>query len=93
MVTYIHPLCGTVISLFYGHIKLWSCTLYYQELKCGFKLLNKLTGDHINLTPFTVTRVRLAAQVLSETVGFVLNYFGPADAVGTANFCLRLFKC
>ena len=41
-------------------------------------MLNKLTSDHINLTPFSVTRVRLAAQVLSETVGTVLNSFGPA---------------
>ena len=40
-------------------------------------------------TPFSVTRVRLAAQI-SETVGSVLNSFGPADAVGTAKFCLMM---
>ena len=59
-------------------------------------MLNKLTSDHINLTPFSVTRVRLAAQVLSESVGSVLNSFGPADAVGTAKCCLmmdNLFVC
>ena len=55
-------------------------------------MLNKLTSDHINLTPFSVMRVRLAAQVLSETVGSVLNSFGPADAVGTAKFCLMMDK-
>ena len=41
-------------------------------------------------------RVRLAAQVLSETVGSVLNAFGPAEAEGTANFCLMMdnfFDC
>ena len=54
-------------------------------LECGLKMLNKLTSDYINLTPFSVTRVRLAAQVLSETVGSVFNSFGPADAVGTEN--------
>ena len=59
-------------------------------------MLNKLTSDHINLTPFSVTRVGLAAQVLSETVGSVLNSFGPADAVGTAKCCLMMdnfFDC
>ena len=59
-------------------------------------MLNKLTSAHINLTPFSVRRVRLAAQVLSETVGSVLNSFGPADAVGTAKFCLMMdtfFDC
>ena len=81
-----------------GFFVLWShiSTLYYQDLECGLKMLNKLTSDHINLTPFSVTRVRLAAQVLSETVGSVLNSFGPADAVGTAKCCLmmdNLFDC
>ena len=37
-------------------------------------------------------RVRLAAQILSETVGKVLNEFGPADAAGTAEFCLMMDK-
>ena len=59
-------------------------------------MLNKLTSDHINLTPFSVTRVRFAAQVLSETIGSVLNTFGPAVAVGTAKCCLMMdnfFDC
>ena len=62
---------------------LWShiSTFYYQDLECGLKMLNKLTSDHINLTPFSVTSV-------TETVGSVLNSFGPADAVGTAKCCL-----
>ena len=41
-------------------------------------------------------RVRLAAQVLSETVGNVLNHFGPPEAAGTAEFCLMMdtfFDC
>ena len=63
-----------------GFFDLWTHipTLYYQDLECGVKMLNKLTSEHINLTPFSVTRVQLAAQVLSETVGPVLNSFGPA---------------
>ena len=32
--------------------------------------------------------VRLAAQVLSTTVSKVLSNYGPADAAGTAEFCL-----
>ena len=35
-------------------------------------------------------KVRLAAQVLCETVGSVLNSFGPADAVGTEKFGLMM---
>ena len=81
-----------------GFFVLWShiSTLHDQDLECGLKLSNKLTSDHINLTPFSVTRVRLAAQVISETVGSVLNSFGPADAVETAKCCLMMdnfFDC
>ena len=67
-----------------------------SNLECGLKVLNKLTSDHINLTPFSVMRVRLAAQVLSETVGSDINSFGHVDAVGTSTFCLmmdRFFDC
>ena len=55
-----------------GFFVLWShlSTLYYQDLECGLEMLNKLTSDHINLTPFSVTfSVRLVAQVLSGTIG------------------------
>ena len=41
-------------------------------------------------------RVRLASQVLSETVENVLKQFGPPEADGTAEFCLmmdRFFDC
>ena len=36
--------------------------------------------------------VRLAAQVLSRTVSEVLSNYGPADADGTAEFCLMFDK-
>ena len=73
---------------------LWSniSQLYHDDLESGLKLVNKLTTDHINLTPYSVMRVRFAAQVLSETVGNVLNEFGPSEAGGTANFCLMMDK-
>ena len=50
----------------------------------------------MNLTPYSVMRFRLAAQVLSETVGNVLNQFGPTEAAGKAGFCLMMgtsFDC
>ena len=74
---------------------LWSyiSQLYHDDLESWLKLVNKLTSDHINLTPHSVMRVRFAAQVLSETVGNVLNEFGPPEAGGTAKFCLMVDKC
>ena len=36
--------------------------------------------------------VNLAAQVLSETVGNVLNNFGPEETAGTGTFCLMMNK-
>ena len=57
--------------------------LSYEDLECGLKLVNKFTSDHINLTSYSVMRVNLAAQVLSGTVGNVLNSFGPEETAGT----------
>ena len=73
---------------------LWShiTQLYYEDLECGLRLVNKLTSDHINLTPYSVMRVYLAAQVLSETVGNVLKEFGPPECAGTSQFCLMMDK-
>ena len=67
--------------------------MYYEDLECGLKLVNKLTSDHINLTSYSVMRVNFAAQVLSETVGNVLNSFGPEETAGTAKFCIMVDKC
>ena len=36
--------------------------------------------------------VNLAAQILSETVGNVLNSFGPQEAEGTGQFCIMMDK-
>ena len=61
-----------------GFFRLWShiSRLYYEDLEYDLKLVNKLTSDHINFTSYSVMRVILAAQVLSETVGNVLSSFG-----------------
>ena len=34
----------------------------YQDLERGLKMLNKLTSDHINLTPFSVTTCCSSSQ-------------------------------
>ena len=84
--------CRTMVFLFWSHI---AC-LYYKDLESSLKLVNKLTSDHINLTSYSVMRVNLAAQVLSETVGNVLNNFGPEEAEGTGQFCIimdKFFDC
>ena len=77
-----------------GFFLLWShiARLYYEDLESGLKLVNKLTSDHINLTSYSVMRVNLAAQLLSETVGNVLNNFGPEEAEGTEQFCIMIDK-
>ena len=73
---------------------LWShiTRLYYEDLESALKLVNKLTSDHINLTSYSVMRFNLAAQVLSENVGNVLNNFGPEEAKGTGQFCIMIDK-
>ena len=70
--------------------------MYYEDLESGLKLVNKLISDHINLTSYSEMRVNLVAQVLSETVGNVLNSFGPEEAEGTGQFCImtdKVFDC
>ena len=37
--------------------------------------------------------VNLAAQVLSDAVGNVLNSFGPEEAGETVQFCIMMDKC
>ena len=73
---------------------LWShiARLNYEDLESGLKLVNKLTSNHINLTSYSVIRVILAAQVLCETVGNVLNYFDPEEAKRTGQFFIMMDK-
>ena len=77
-----------------GMTMLWShiSDLFYEDLDCGLKLLPKLKYDHVKLNPFSVMNVKLAVQVLSESVGKVLQKFGPPQAQGTAQFCLMMDK-
>ena len=52
----------------------------------------QLSNEHIKLSPYSKTNVRLAAQVLSSTVSKVLLAHGPPKAAETACFC-SLMNC
>ena len=70
--------------------------LYYENVDYGLKLLPKLTNEHFKLTSYSVMNVRLAVQVLSSSVGNLLNEFGQPEAAGTGKFCLMMdsfFDC
>ena len=67
--------------------------LFHDDLDCGLHLVPKITNEHISLTPFSVMNVRLAAQVLSESVFQALQTYGPPDAIGTATYCQMFDKC
>ena len=58
--------------------------MFYNDADNGLKLLPKITSDHINLTPYSVMRVNLAAQVLSASMAAVLKRFGPPEAAVTS---------
>ena len=57
-----------------------------EDQECGLRLQPKVTYENVDLTPFSVMNVRLAAQVLSKTVSKIFSKYGPVDAVGTAEF-------
>eukprot|EP00794_Sanderia_malayensis_P001641 gene1641-1822_t len=72
-----------------GEYLMWEhiSKLYFKDLERDIKLLPRLSYDHIKLTPFSVMRVNLAAQVLSKTTSLILKNYGSKDAVGTAVYC------
>ena len=68
---------------------LWShiTQVCQDEMQTGLKIIPKLSNDHINLTPYSLMTVRLAAQVLSKTMATVLSKFYPSSSHETAKFC------
>ena len=62
------------------------------KLGLGLKLVLKLKYEHVNVTLYTVMNMRLAAQVLSETVRKVILVTGSAEVAATANLCLIMVK-
>ena len=58
--------------------------LVNDEVNSGLKLIPKLTLEDVHLTPYSVTNVSFAVQVLSSTFANVLtNYYGK-ETHGTA---------
>ena len=58
--------------------------LVNDEVNSVLKLIRKLTLEYVHLTPYSVTNVSLAVQVLSSTFANVLtNYYGK-ETHGTA---------
>ena len=78
-----------------GMLILWThiSNLYKKDSDCGLQYMPKLRSDHINLTAYSIMNVRLATQVLSETVGKILFKYGPPDAAGTSKFCILMDQC
>ena len=72
------------LFLIWNHIS----DIFLEGQESALELLPKITYEHVYLTPYSVMNVRLAAQVVSATVSKVLSNYGPADAAGTAEFCL-----
>ena len=77
-----------------GLFLVWShiARLYYEDLESGLKLVSKLKSDHIYLTSYSVMRVNLAAKVLSEIVGNVLNNVPHDEAEETGQFSIIMDK-
>ena len=72
-----------------GKYVLWEhiTALYYEDVDNGFKLLPRLTYEHIRLNAYSVRRVNLAALVLSASVANVLKAFCPPETSATAKLC------
>ena len=71
-----------------GYYLTWDhiSTIVSEDLECGLMLCPNLSSQHINLTPYSVMNIRLATQILSNSVSVVLKNFGPPDATSTAVF-------
>ncbi|KAK7481901.1 hypothetical protein BaRGS_00026809 [Batillaria attramentaria] len=80
-----------------GKHLLWSHIIdIYDRDVAGQLRRTKLTHDHVYLTPASVMNVKLAAQVLSYSVGKIMQEYGGPDCQETARFILlmdRFFDC
>ena len=59
----------------------------FDEMNNSLKLIPKLTLEHVQLNPYSIMKVHLAIQVLSENVSYILINYYPDAAHGTAEFC------
>ena len=66
--------------------------MYFMDAESPLKVLPKITYDHISLTPYSVMRVDLAAQILSSTMASVLSHHGGNELSGTSKYCDMIDK-
>lgn len=59
--TYLGLLWNDYCYLIWSRVK----DLLLDDIELGLQLCTKITTEHVNLSPFSVMNVRLAAQVLS----------------------------
>ena len=57
-----------------------------MDAESPLKVLPKITYDHISLTPYSVIRVDLAAQILNSTMVSVLSHHGGNELSGTSKY-------
>ena len=70
-------------DILWSHISKIVC----DESNCGLKLIPKLHEEHVRLNPYSKMNVRLAVQVLSQSVSNILYGYYPTDTHGTAELC------
>ena len=77
-----------------GKYLLWQhiARMYFMDAESPLKVLPKITYDHISLTPYSVMRVDLAAQILSSTMASVLSHHGGNELSGTSKYCDMIDK-
>lgn len=82
-----------------GHELVWKHIrmIVDNDMNSQLHVLHKLTPEHVNLTSYSIMNVRLAVQVLSRSVGQILNtYYSDQGVQETARLCLMLntfFDC
>ncbi|XP_065649371.1 uncharacterized protein LOC136078177 [Hydra vulgaris] len=81
-----------------GKYLLWQhiTQFYYEDFDNGLKLMPKLTNEHIHINSYSAMTVKLATQILSQTVASVLKTFGTEEHKETASFCEKMdmfFDC
>ena len=61
--------------------------VFQEDLQNGLKIIPRITNDHINLTPYSLMTVKLAAQVLGKSMSIALSEFESPDTEQTAIYC------
>lgn len=70
--------------------------LFYGNQEFALYVLPKLSLDHIVFTPYSKMKVKLATQVLNNSVAIALKESGNKEVLSTAQFCWfmnHLFDC